>query len=53
LFINGEMVSDNIIIQRNVLSFDVQEDLELRKEYSGAWIGAVRPILAWKTEQLK
>jgi len=53
LFINGGMISDNIITQTNVLSFDVQEDLDLRKEYSGALIGAVRPILAWKTEQLK
>jgi len=52
LFINGAMLSDIIILQRNILSFDVQEDLDLRKNYSGPWIGAVRPILSWKTEQL-
>lgn len=53
LFINGAMVSDNIVIQRNVLSFDVQEDVDLRRNYSGPWVGAVRPILPWRTEQLE
>ena len=53
LFINGTMGHDNIILQRNILSFDVQEDLNLEKEYLGEWIGAVRPKLAWKTEQLE
>lgn len=53
LYINGTMAQDNIILQRNILSFDVQEDLNLEKEYLGEWIGAVRPKLAWKTEQLE
>jgi len=53
LYINGTMGSDNIILQRNILSFDVQEDLDLKKEYLGEWIGAIRPKLAWRTEQLE
>ena len=53
VYINGTMARDNIIFQRNILSFDVQEDLGLEKEYLGEWTGAIRPKLAWKTEQLE
>ena len=51
--INGTMESDNIILQRNILSFDMQEDLRLEKEHLGEWIGVIRPKLAWRTEQLE
>ncbi len=53
LFINGTGANDNIIIQRNIISFDVQEDLELRSEYSEEWIGAIRPKMDWKTKQMQ
>jgi lipopolysaccharide transport system ATP-binding protein len=53
LYINGTMAHDNIILERNVLQFDIQDDIEMRKEYSGEWIGAIRPKLDWKTMQIK
>jgi len=53
LYINGVGAHDNIILQRNIISFDVQEEIALRSEYSGEWIGAIRPKLDWKTEQLQ
>jgi len=36
----------------DVLSFNVHDVGEMRKEYSGGWIGTVRPKLAWQTEFL-
>lgn len=53
LHINGTMAVDNILFERNVISFDVQDDPDRLTEYSGEWIGAIRPKLAWKTEQLE
>ncbi|MGA2462881.1 MAG: polysaccharide ABC transporter ATP-binding protein [Thermodesulfobacteriota bacterium] len=53
LYINGTMAIDNIILERNVISFDVQDDPDRFTEYSGEWIGAIRPKLAWQTEKLE
>jgi lipopolysaccharide transport system ATP-binding protein len=53
LYINGRMGSDNIILKKNIITFDVQEANEIRKGFQGKWIGAVRPILDWKTTQLE
>ena len=33
-----------------VVSFSVHETGEMRKEYTGVWIGVVRPKLEWHTE---
>ena len=35
-----------------IISFDVIETGAMRKEYSGKWIGVVRPRLDWRTEYL-
>lgn len=53
LYINGTMASDTIVVKLGVISFDAQDDLDMRTEYSGEWPGAIRPKLAWKTEQLE
>lgn len=53
LYINGRMASDNIILRKNIIFFNVQEANEMRKDYQGKWIGAVRPILHWETTQLE
>ena len=53
LHINGTMAGDNIVLKRNVISLDVQDDPDMRTEYSGEWIGAIRPKLAWETEKLE
>ncbi|HEY1173773.1 MAG TPA: ABC transporter ATP-binding protein [Verrucomicrobiae bacterium] len=36
----------------NVLSFIAHDSGEMRKEYSGPWIGSIRPKMAWSTEVL-
>lgn len=51
VFINTT-VSDNIIAVRDILPFSVQDTGMMRKEFTGKWIGAVRPRLAWQTTQL-
>lgn len=52
LYINGVGAQDNIILERNILTFDVQEAEEGRTEYLGEWLGAVRPRLLWQTKQI-
>jgi len=37
---------------RDVLSFTVHETGAMRQEYSGGWLGVVRPKLAWQTHCL-
>jgi lipopolysaccharide transport system ATP-binding protein len=34
------------------LSFRVHDDGHMRQEYTGVWIGAIRPRLHWRTEKL-
>ncbi len=34
------------------VSFTVHDTGAMRKEYTGPWIGSIRPRLAWETEQL-
>jgi lipopolysaccharide transport system ATP-binding protein len=52
LFLSEMSVSGNIIFVRDILSFTVQDTGVMRKEYTGPWIGAVRPRLDWRTTQL-
>ena len=52
LWINQGMTS-NIIALDNVISFDAQESEEMRTEFTGEWLGAIRPLLAWNTRQLE
>ena len=35
---------------KSVISFNVIETGEMRKEYLGKWVGVVRPKFAWTTE---
>lgn len=41
------------ILEDYVLSFNVHDTGEMRKEFLGNWIGVVRPRLYWHTEQLE
>ena len=53
--INAFVLSDVVNIEvrvEEVISFTVHDTGEMRKEYSGGWIGVVRPKLAWQTEIL-
>ena len=44
---------DNIIVVRDVLSFSVVDSGSMRKEYTGPWLGAVRPRLSWRTREIE
>ncbi|MBI4267804.1 MAG: ABC transporter ATP-binding protein, partial [Chloroflexi bacterium] len=37
---------------QNVIGFVVHDTGEMKKEYSGSWVGVVRPKLAWSTHYL-
>ena len=52
IFINRMAASEIILNIRDVLSFIVQDTGAMRKEYTGAWLGAVRPRLDWQTVRL-
>lgn len=61
-FLNEGCYSINVILlstvtsvelfMRDVLSFTVHETGAMRQEYSGGWLGVVRPKLAWQTRFL-
>ena len=49
------VMSDLVVLEATApsgLSFDVHDTGGMRKEYSGPWVGVVRPRLAWQTEHL-
>ena len=52
VYINEKSASDNILLVRDALSFIVRDTGLMRKQFSGSWIGAVRPRLDWKTLQI-
>lgn len=62
-FLNEGRYSINVIVLtdvtnpevfvKEVLSFMVHETGGMRKEYSGSWLGVVRPKLAWQTELMQ
>jgi lipopolysaccharide transport system ATP-binding protein len=50
------LVSNNSMLELltgEILSFNTHDTGEMRKEYTGHWIGCVRPKLDWKTKQLE
>jgi lipopolysaccharide transport system ATP-binding protein len=44
-----------IILSRheNILGFEVHDHVESRTDWHGEWVGAVRPMLTWRTTQLQ
>ena len=48
----GKGIRDTQVLEDNVVSFYVHDTGEMRKEFSGGWIGIVRPRLAWETKQI-
>ena len=53
LYINSKGALDNIFKKDSIISFKVEEVDRYREEYHGEWIGAVRPLLEWKTTLLE
>jgi lipopolysaccharide transport system ATP-binding protein len=40
------------VYQRHAISFNTHDSGAMRREYTGEWLGVVRPKLAWQTSQL-
>lgn len=53
VYINVTGATDNIIVIKNILSFNVFDTGVMREEYLGEWLGAIRPRLYWHTTQLE
>lgn len=49
----GTVPSDTQVLEEDLLSLDVHDTGEMRKEYYGGWLGVVRPRLAWQTTYLE
>ena len=41
------------LAKANILSFTVRETGEMRGEFMGVWLGAIRPKLVWQTQQVQ
>ena len=48
----GKVPTSTLVLEQDLLSFDVHDTGEMRKEFYGGWLGVVRPRLAWHTEYL-
>jgi lipopolysaccharide transport system ATP-binding protein len=46
-------MNNEMVIVREALTFNVYETGEMRKEYTGGWIGVIRPKLSWCTSRLE
>jgi lipopolysaccharide transport system ATP-binding protein len=50
----GKVPQNTQILEESVVSFQVHDTGEMRKEYLGSWAGpVVRPKLAWNTDQIE
>ena len=49
----GEHPSHTLILEKDVLSFNVCETGEMRDKFQGGWMGVIRPRLAWNTKKLE
>ena len=52
VYVNISVKRGGIFSIRDVLTFNVQDTGKMRAEYTGTWIGVVRPRLEWQTVQL-
>jgi lipopolysaccharide transport system ATP-binding protein len=50
-FLVPENVNEMAIVEE-ALNFNIMDTGEMRKEYSGGWIGQIRPKMSWRTEFL-
>ena len=52
VYLNSGFVKDTIAHLRDALSFVVKDEGIMDREFTGEWLGVVRPHLDWKTVQL-
>jgi lipopolysaccharide transport system ATP-binding protein len=51
-FLSPDLRFKDMTVAEEVISFEVHETGDMRKEYKGGWIGQIRPKLEWKTYKL-
>ena len=52
LFIQTKKHMDKPIVIDEVISFSVVDEIDMRKEFTGKWIGVIRPKLDWETKKI-
>ena len=52
VFLDSNTSFQNLTVASEVLSFQTYDNGEMSKEYSGNWVGQIRPKLAWKTDKI-
>jgi len=52
LFIQTKKYMDKPIVIDDVISFSVNDEIDMRKEFTGKWVGVVRPKLDWETKKI-
>ena len=52
VYIGGDSINEPLIIEKDILSFNINDSGEMRKEFLGKWEGVVRPRLQWVTKSL-
>ena len=53
VYINQRTAEDHVVVVKDALTFMARDTGAMRHEYTGKWIGAVRPILGWHTVGLQ
>lgn len=48
----GILPSNTQVLLEDIISFDVIDTGEMRKEFYGEWLGVIRPKLGWSTEYI-
>jgi len=51
VFLGTDETFSDMTSAEEVVSFEVNETGDMRKEHTGTWIGAIRPKLSWQTKQ--
>lgn len=48
----GKGIATTLLLEEDLIGFDVHDSGSMRQEYFGGWLGTVRPKLPWQTEYL-
>mgnify|MGYP001430567489 CR=1 FL=1 len=52
IFINKKIDWKALINVQDAITFKVNDSIEMRTDFSGKWVGIVRPKLGWKTTKV-
>jgi len=52
LFINKKIDWSAVVNVQDAISFKVSDSIKMRSDFSGKWVGVVRPKLGWETHKI-